>query len=66
MDPIKDLFVAVKNTGIFLDENDLREQIAKNSKDVFNVLSETKLFFDYDDFENTLGIKKKMVEEYQK
>lgn len=59
MDPIKDLYSAIKSTGLFLDENDLRAQLAKAPKDVFSVVSGTKLFVDYNDFETQLGLKKK-------
>lgn len=59
-DKIKEAYSAVKSTGLFLDENDFREQIQKAPKDVFSAISDTKLFLDYDDFETSLGIKKKV------
>ena len=58
-DKITEAFSAIKNTGLFLDEQDFREQLKKSPKDVFGVMGKTNLFLDYDDFENSLGLKKK-------
>jgi hypothetical protein len=59
MDPIKDLYSAIKSSGLFVDESDFRNQISKSPKDVYGALASTKLFVDYNDFENQLGFKKK-------
>jgi len=65
-DPIKDLYSSLKSTKLFLDENDFRQQLSKNPKEVFDVVSKGKLtsglFIDYDDFENVTGLKKKNSE----
>jgi hypothetical protein len=65
-DPIKDLYSSLKSTKLFLDENDFRQQLSKNPKEVFDVVSKGKstsgLFIDYDDFENATGLKKKNSE----
>ena len=58
-DKIKEAFSAVKNTGLFLDEKDFRDQITKSPKDVFSAIGNTGLFIDYDDFETSLDLKKK-------
>jgi len=58
-DKIKEAFSAVKNTGLFLDEKDFRDQITKSPKDVFSAIGNTGLFVDYDDFETSLDLKKK-------
>lgn len=58
-DPIKSLFEATKSKGLFLDEADLKSQITKDPNGVFKVVSDSKLFLDFDDFQNTLGLKKK-------
>ena len=58
-DPIKSLFEATKSKGLFLDEADLKSQIDKDPNGVFKVVSDSKLFLDFDDFQNILGLKKK-------
>lgn len=58
-DPIKSLFEATKSKKIFLDEADLKSQLSKDPNGVFDVVSDTKLFIDFDDFQNVLGLKKK-------
>lgn len=59
MDPIKDLYAILKATNIFIDEQDLRNQIRLNPRDVFSVVQRDKkasgLFIDFDDFINTLN-----------
>jgi hypothetical protein len=58
-DPIKSLFEATRSKRLFLDEADLKNQIAKDPNGVFNIVSDSKLFLDFDDFQNALGLKKK-------
>lgn len=62
-DRIKEAFEATKDNGIFLDEEDFRNSLAKEPKAVFELFKSDKkygdLFLDYDDFENSLGLKKK-------
>jgi hypothetical protein len=62
-DPIKDLYQSLKTTNLFLDEQDLRDQLSKAPKDVYAIVSKDKaaggLFLDYDDFESALSLKKK-------
>jgi len=64
-DKVSEAYKALKGNQLFLDEADFREQVTKSPKDVFNVLSKDKsagqLFLDYDDFETSLGLKKKDV-----
>ena len=69
-DPIKDLYSSLKSTKLFLDENDFRQQLSKNPKEVFDVVSKEKstsgLFIDFDDFESATGLKKKISESVSK
>jgi len=62
-DRIKEAYEAIKSSGIFLDEGDFRDQLTRNSKEVFNLFSTEKttkgLFLDYSDFESSLELKKK-------
>ena len=62
-DKIKEAFEATKDNGIFLDEEDFRSSLAKEPKAVFELFKADKkyadLFLDYDDFENSLDLKKK-------
>jgi hypothetical protein len=62
-DKIKEAFEATKDNGIFLDEEDFRGSLSKEPKAVFELFKSDKkyvdLFLDYDDFENSLGLKKK-------
>jgi len=62
-DKIKEAFEATKDNGIFLDEEDFRSSLSKEPKAVFELFKADKkyadLFLDYDDFENSLDLKKK-------
>lgn len=62
-DKIKDAYEAFKDTQIFIDENDFREQVKKDPKGVFDLFNEEEstkgVFVDYNDFESQLGLKKK-------
>ena len=60
MDPIKDLYLTIKDNGLFVDENDFRNQVKKAPKDVYDSLSSTNLFVDFNDFQTQLGFKKKV------
>ena len=64
-DKIKDAFESVKDTEIFIDENDFRNQLKSDPKAVFDLFNETEgtqgLFLDYQDFETQLDLKKKEV-----
>ena len=62
-DKIKEAFEATKSNGIFLDEQDFRDNLTKDPKAVFDLFKSDKaygdLFLDYSDFETSLGLKKK-------
>lgn len=59
MDNIKGLYEALKDSKLFLDESDLRNQIASSPKEVFGAVSKSGLFIDYKDFEDQVVGKKK-------
>jgi hypothetical protein len=62
-DKIKEAFEATKSNGIFLDEQDFRDNLTKDPKAVFDLFKSDKaygdLFLDYSDFETSLDLKKK-------
>lgn len=64
-DPIKDLFQSVKSTGLFIDEQDLRDQLSKDPQSVFSFVSKNdatkNLFLDYDDFSSMLQLNGQAV-----
>ena len=57
MDPIKEYYESIKSAGYFVDEADFRSQLSQSPKDVFQTM--TDIFVDFDDFETSLGLKKK-------
>ena len=63
VDKISEAYKVVKNTNIFIDEADFREQLEKNKSDVYKVISTHKstagLFIDEDDFDTSLNLKKR-------
>lgn len=63
-DKIKEVYESTKDIGIFLDEKDFRDLVSRDPKGVFDIYSKDKnykdFFLDYGDFENTLGLKKKV------
>jgi hypothetical protein len=63
-DKIKEVYENTKDIGIFLDEKDFRDLVSRDPKGVFDLYSQDKnykdFFLDYDDFESTLGLKKKV------
>ena len=67
-DKIKEAFEATKSNGIFLDEQDFRDNLTKDPKAVFDLFKSDKahgdLFLDYSDFEASLGLKKKDFQDF--
>jgi tetratricopeptide (TPR) repeat protein len=63
-DKIREAFYALKDTELFLDEQDFRENVTKDPKGTFeglNLYRKTKgLFLDFEDFETKLGLKKNL------
>jgi hypothetical protein len=61
MPDIKDVYNVVSKSNLFVDENDFRNQIASNPKEVFDFISKNKntqgLFLDYNDFQDNLKKK---------
>ncbi|HEX5025721.1 MAG TPA: hypothetical protein VFV68_10630, partial [Agriterribacter sp.] len=61
-DRIKEAYETIKDSQIFLDEKDFRDQLNKNPQEVFELFDtdeNTKgVFLDYSDFETNLGLKK--------
>ena len=62
MPDIKDVYNVVSKSNLFVDENDFRNQIASNPKEVFDFISKNKntqgLFLDYNDFQDNLKKKR--------
>jgi len=60
-DKITDVYNVVSKSNLFVDENDFRNQVNANPKDVFDFLSKDKntqgLFVDFEDFQNNLKKK---------
>lgn len=63
-DVVKQAFDAIKDSQLFLDEADFREQLSKSPKDVYGVLETTGLFLDYEDFSTSMALKKKDQTEF--
>lgn len=65
-DNIKDVYNVVSKSNLFVDENDFRNQVNSNPKEVFEFISKDKntkgLFVDFNDFQDNL--KKKLVGEH--
>ena len=61
MPDIKDVYNVVSKSNLFVDENDFRNQIASNPKEVFDFISKNKntqgLFIDFNDFQDNLKKK---------
>ena len=45
MPDIKDVYNVVSKSNLFVDENDFRNQIASNPKEVFDFISKNKNLF---------------------
>jgi hypothetical protein len=60
-DNIKDIYSIISKSNLFVDENDFRNQVNSNPKEVFEFISKDKntqgLFVDFNDFENNLKKK---------
>lgn len=61
-DKIKDAFSTIKNTGVFIDEDDFRQQLKANPKEVFDIFNQTDdtkgMFIDFEDFNQSLDVGK--------